>query len=47
MAYDAAAQIQESARNIKELIEKTKSNMLLGNEFVAQGRNKREEQTKF
>ncbi len=35
MAYDAAAIIEEKARQIREKIEKTKSDMFVGNEFVA------------
>ena len=40
MAFDAAHMIQTRAQAIKEEIEKTKSDMLLGNDFVAQGRSR-------
>ena len=43
MAFDAAAIIEERAKQIKEKIEKTKSDMLIGNEFVAQGRSRQAE----
>lgn len=47
MAYDAAAMIEARAKSIKEEIEKTKNDMCLGNEFVAQGRSRQVEQAKY
>ena len=47
MAYDAAAMIEARAKSIKEEIEKTKNDMCLGNDFVAQGRSRQAEQSKF
>ncbi len=47
MAFDAAAMIEARAQSIKEKIEKTKSDMLLGNDYVAEGRSRQAEQSKF
>ena len=47
MACDAAAMIEARAQSIKEKIEQTKSDMLLGNEYVAEGRSRHVEQSKF
>ena len=47
IAFDTAAMIQARANSIKEEIEKTKTNMLLGSEFVAQGRSRQAEQSKY
>ena len=47
MAYDAAAMIEARARSIKEEIEKTKTDMMMGNDFVAQGRSRQVEQSHF
>lgn len=47
MAFDTAAMIEARALSIKQKIEQTKSDMLLGNDFVAQGRSRQVEQSKF
>ena len=40
MVFDTAAMIEAKARSIKDQIEKTKTDMMLGNEFVAEGRSR-------
>ena len=47
MALDAATMIEARAKSIKEEIEKTKSDMMMGNDFVAQGRSRQQEQSHF